>query len=376
MDFFKSFKTKRDSNADNYKRGTVDTDKSSATNIEFNYESICPYVDHGPFLTDGFHESTFELKDFLKKWNKHYSKGLKDDEELIISQISGINGMKKLLSSLPHITDAAVPKKSKWSKLSNVEPAKDITINELYWCTDIVLFRYLRSYDYKVESAFKMLLKTLTWRRMRTPSDITPDTVKPSLVNGMLYRKGYDFRGSPLIYFRPYNETPVDPEIHILGIYYTIERATQTIRLSEGNDKVYAIIDLKDWSLSRIPSMELLIETVRALSDHYSDVLDEVIIVDSPMFINTVLQMVKCVLHQSTSNKILLKQRGDSLNQYLRQRIPLPFLEETLGGNCHLRFNADIYWDVEQSQFKEYQDRRKKWIDSNRASFFEGKETL
>lgn len=369
MDFFKSFKIKRDFNTGGHRRGSIDTDDQPSNVSKVDYEFICPYVNHGPLLTDDFYEAAFELSDFLKKWNSHYSRGLQNNEAFLISQINGINGMKKLLNSLPRVADAAVPQKSQWYKLSNIEPAKDITIKEWHWCTDVVLFRYLRSYDYKVDVAFKMLLKTLAWRRMRNPSGITPDQVKPSLVNGMLYRRGYDFKGSPLIYFRPYNETPVDPEIHVLGIYYTIERATQTVLLSEGNDKVYAIIDLKDWSLSRIPSMELLIETVRALSEHFSDVLDEIIVVDSPMFINTVLQMVKCVLHPSTSNKISLKQRGESLNRYLKSRIPSSFLEITLGGSCDPSFNSDLYWDVEKSQFEEYQNKRTRWTDSNKDHF-------
>lgn len=317
----------------------------------------------GPALSSEYQSNEIDFYGFLVKWDGHYSL----EGETPDSVIQKVKALKEMVWALPMYSEENQRNDGgpKWYKLWDVSSATDIKISELYWCSDIVLFRYLRSYKYNVNMAFQMLTKTIAWRRLRGIDSISPDTVGRSNKEGMLYRKGYDNTGRPVIYFRPLNEVDTDRENQVLLMFYTMERTMHTALLDHGNDKVFVIIDLKGWSLSKLPTMETVIDTVRAFSEHFTDVLQEVLIVDPPMLMDPLLQMVKAVLDTSTSKKIIIKQRGSKLEAYLKSRIHVNYVEESMGGNNKTEYDHSVYWENEKNEFLRQQQRRTYWIQQN-----------
>lgn len=321
----------------------------------------------GPALSLEYQSNEIDLYDFLLKWDGHYTL----ENENVDAVMDKVKELKELVWSMPMFKGGSAKSdvSRKWYKLWNVDPVTDIAISEIYWCTDIVLFRYLRSYKYDVKVAFHMLKKTLAWRRFRNVDSISPDVVGPANAGGMLYRKGYDNSARPIVYFRPQQEVDTDRDSQQLLLYFTLERATQTVLLDHGNDKVFVILDLNGWSLGKIPTLEIVIDTVRALSEHYTDVLHEVLIVDPPMLMDPVLQMIKAVLDSSTAKKIVVKPRGPKLEAYLKGRININYLEESMGGNNKTDYDHSAYWENEKREFLRYHQRKAEWIGKNEAEW-------
>lgn len=80
---------------------------------------------------------------------------------------------------------------------------KWLTWEEIYWLqNDLVLLRYLRSYNWDQDVASKQLLQTVWWRRHRKPQLLMPEEVMETAQRGSVYRKGFDVHGRPIIYFR------------------------------------------------------------------------------------------------------------------------------------------------------------------------------
>ncbi|XP_953199.1 uncharacterized protein TA08980 [Theileria annulata] len=357
MDFIKTLKKKTEAKIADIKSDFSNSSSLPKCKPDFDYKSLNISTDIGPQITEYFYDMDFDLRDYLKKYNLIYPCTESQSPSFVDLQFDSLNTMRKLLLDMPVVETVAEATKTKKSKLHSHQPVKEVTLDELYYCNDLVLFRFLRTFDYKPEKSLHAILKTLSWRRTRDPLRIKPEVVHPVLYKNLLYRRGYDYYASPILYFRPINETEASLELHVLGLYYVLERALQTCLVSQGNDKVYVIVDLKDWSLSRLPPMELVIETARALVDHYTETIDEIIFIDPPPLIDPVYQMVKCVIPASTTKKLLFKSRGPKLFDYLRSRIPLCFLEKSLGGECEPEMDFKDYWKVEEAEFTYFQRR-------------------
>ncbi|ORM40665.1 Phosphatidylinositol transfer protein PDR16 [Babesia sp. Xinjiang] len=359
MDFIKLFKRKPDSSEEQCAVDSVDP-------IDIGSLGLVEGI--GPPLKPDYRSLKISLPEFLSKWKTFYPL-----EENVDSVIKKVEELKHLLWSMPMYksenSDASQGRK--WYKLWNVDPVEDIKITELEWCTDLLLFRYLRSYRYKVAQAFVMLRKTLAWRRFKKLDSINLKNVGVSNANGMVYRKGYDKSGRPILYYRPRDEVDFDRDNQALLIFFTLEQATQTLLLSRGNDKIVVIVDLIGWSMSKIPTLELVIDTVRACSEHYTDLMHEVIILDPPMLMDPLMQMIKAVLDSSTAKKIVMKQRGPKLVEYLKNKIDNSQIEESMGGANKSRYNHEVYWTNESKEALQCQQRAENWVKEHEAKWLE-----
>ncbi|CDR95310.1 hypothetical protein, conserved [Babesia bigemina] len=361
MDFMKMFK------------------KSSDTSADASFEEYANPIDLqslglveglGPSLTPDFDRVGLTMRQFVEKWKTLYPL-----TESVDSVLEKLAELKQLVWSLPEcIGDGGdIAQGRKWYKLWNVDPVNDVKISELYWCNDILLFRYLRSFKFKVQQAFTMLRKTLAWRRFKKIDYINTDDVALSNTGGMVYRKGYDKSGKPVVYYRPCNEVDFDRERQVLLLFFMLELAMYSCLLAEGNDKVVLIVDLAKWSISKMPSLELVIDTVRASSDHYPGVVHDIIIIDPPMLMDPLMQMIKAVVDQQTAKKIVMKHRGAKLEAYLKNKIDVSQVEESMGGANRTHYDHDLYWPGETKAAIEIHERRNEWIKANEKQWLESK---
>ncbi|GIX64315.1 CRAL/TRIO domain-containing protein [Babesia caballi] len=358
MDFMKLFRRKSDSE-----------ELSSFEIVDPVDLSPLKLVDGmGPPPTPSYQENCISLRDFLAKWKKWYPLELDVD-----SVITKVHELKELLWSMPMLTTENPDDDHgrKWYKLWNVDPVEQVKLSELYWCTDIVLFRYLRSYKFKVQQAFHMIRKTLAWRRFKKLDSLDPDFLGSSNAGGMVYRKGYDKSGRPLLYYRPRDEVDYDREKQVCLIFFGIERALESQLLMHGNDKVVVFVDLVGWSLSKMPTVELVIDTIRALAEHYTDVVNEVVIVDAPLLFDPLMQMIKAVIDSSTAKKVIIKSRGPKLEKHLFRFADPDQIEVSMGGDNRVEYDHDTYWPYETKLALEAKERRDKWMKEHEAEWLE-----
>ncbi|GBE61485.1 CRAL TRIO domain-containing protein, putative [Babesia ovata] len=361
MDFMKMFKKGSDPAGDGLLEECVNP---------INLESLGLVEGIGPALTPDFDDVGLSMREYIEKWKTLYPL-----TESVDSVLEKLKELKKLVWSLPVcVGDGGdIAQGRKWYKLWNVDPVNDVKISELYWCNDINLFRYLRSFKFKVQQAFTMLRRTLAWRRFKKIDDINTDNVAISNTGGMVYRKGYDKSGKPVVYYRPSNEVDFDRERQVLLLFFMLELAMFTCLFAEGNDKVVLIVDLAKWSISKMPSLELVIDTVRASSDHYPGVVHDIIIIDPPMLMDPLMQMIKAVVDQQTAKKIVMKHRGSKLEAFLKNKIDVSQVEESMGGANKTHYDHDLYWPGETKAAIEIHERRNKWIAAHEKEWLESK---
>ncbi|GFE54736.1 CRAL TRIO domain-containing, putative [Babesia ovis] len=338
----------------------ADSSFDSVETIDVNSLGLVEGV--GPSLLPDFYNSGITLKEFITKWRAIYP--LEEETDTILNKVEEL---KQMLWKLPKYTGESGDNAHgrKWYKLWNVDPVEDVKLHELQWCHDLVLFRYLRSYEFKVPQAFLMLKKTLAWRRFKKMDAVDISAIGVSNTKGMVYRKGYDKVGRPIVYYRPKDEVDYDRDNQVLLIFFSLELSMQTLFLERGNDKVIIIIDLGDWSISKMPTLELVIDTVRALSEHYTDVMHEVIIIDGPMLVDPLMQMIKAVLDSSTAKKITMKHRGPKLEQHLKNRMDDSQIEESMGGTNMTKYDHELYWKHETEQARLYKQRIDDWCQQH-----------
>nr|BAN65799.1 conserved hypothetical protein [Babesia bovis] len=220
-----------------------------------------------------------------------------------------------------------------------------------------------------------MIKKTLPWRRYKKVETADPDLIGRSNTNGMVYRKGYDKVGRPFVYFRPKDESDHNRDNQVMLIFLGLELSTQTALWSQGNDKVIIIIDLNDWSLSYMPTIELIIDTVRALSEHYTDVMHEIIIIDAPLLMDPLMQMIKAVLDTSTAKKINMKHRGSQFEAMMKERMDPSQLEVSMGGENNTLYDHKLYWKHESEQARIYRERIEEWVKLNEPEWIKKHES-
>lgn len=238
-----------------------------------------------------------------------------------------------------------------------------LSLEEVVWCNELVVVRYLRSYQWNEELALSNIKKTLWWRRMRRPEDISPKDVSEQFERGKIYRKGFDWFGNPVVYFRLKNETTTDPREMVSCMIYTLERAMQSIPLTVGAERVTFVLDFDGWSPSQVPPMEVSSEVIHIMTDHYTSVLEAAFIVDAPSFFEPLWKVAKMIVHPETAAKVFFVSSSspDDLAM-IKEHIPVASLEKWVGGeDCH-EYDHKTYWQQEEIQYIEFKMNRRRLV--------------
>ncbi|PFH34548.1 CRAL/TRIO domain-containing protein [Besnoitia besnoiti] len=245
-----------------------------------------------------------------------------------------------------------------------------LTWDELVWLDDdLLLSRYLRSYNWDQAEAQKQLLKTLSWRRVRKPHCIPPEEVVGTAQKGSIYRKGFDSRGRAIIYFKPGRDSGTSSNSSQQYILYTVERAMQSLDRLSGRDQLVFLLDFNGWGLSQLPKTEVSREIVSILNDHYTDVLAEAYIVNAPSYFDAIWRLVSLMVHPDTAKKVQFLHTSNAKDlARLREAIPPVYLETCVGGDCAFDYDHVAYWEEERRQFCEVMQAREKQLAALQAS--------
>ncbi|OEH75072.1 cral trio domain-containing protein [Cyclospora cayetanensis] len=302
--------------------------------------------------------------------------------ELTEEQLAKIKALRASVDALPIVTDLTetpqIQKEKSWlsglfsrssSSISKGEVTA-LTWEEVLWlANDMVLCRYLRSYSWDDVHARQQLLRTVWWRRHRKPHCISPEEVKGTAARGSVYRKGFDKRGHPIVYFKPGREPAQSTKAAQDYTLYTMERAMQSVDKSSGRDQLVFLVDFSGFSITQVPSMDLSKEVVGILNDHYTDILAKAYMLDAPSYFDSVWRFVKIMLHPLTASKVEFIQTSNKQQlSKLLEHVPAEFLEESLGGTCEVSYDHDRYWEAEDKYHAEIKRHMEQEIQKMRSS--------
>ncbi len=247
--------------------------------------------------------------------------------------------------------------------------------DELQFCNDRCLTRYLTATHWDIHSATTRLLDTLKWRREFRPDQMDDLNLKEQLQSGKVYLNGFDKFGHPIVHMvlsRKGNSN------HEQGLRYSIYLIEQAFKIApKGIDKVCLIIDFRDM-VSQVP-MHITKKWISILSTHYPERLAHAFMVNPAWYVWMCFKIVGYLIDPATKTKIhfadtnKMRQSGFSNSDEtlstelipndpsmekgnrpegfgswidLRHYIPSHMLESRLEGSFQFDFDKDVYWSV------------------------------
>ncbi|XP_047169899.1 patellin-4-like [Vigna umbellata] len=215
--------------------------------------------------------------------------------------------------------------------------------------TDVVLRKFLKAKDYKVNEAFDMLQKTLVWRRENNIDGITEEDLGPESANaGFLCSR--DREGRPVCYQvcgvfkdrRIYKKTFGSHnrcDRYLRWKIQLIEKAVKKLTFREGGvDSVIQVFDLKNTPMQGTKELNSLSKKALILfQNYYPEIIHKNIIVYAPFWFYTSQVLFSRFMNQRNKKKFILA-RPQKVTQTLHKFIAPEHLPCEYGG---LRRNND-----------------------------------
>lgn len=210
------------------------------------------------------------------------------------------------------------------------------------YCSDASISRHLRSRNWNVKKATKMLKETLKWRLKYRPEEIRWEDVATEAETGKIYRSNYfDKYGRPVLVMRPSCQNSKSIEGQIKYLVYCMENAI--INLPAEQEQMVWLIDFHGFNLSNI-SVKLTRETAHVLQDHYPERLGVAILYNPPKFFEPFYTMVKPFLEPKTYRKVKFVYSDDRNTQKIMDELfDMEQLECTFGGKSNVGFEINKY---------------------------------
>eukprot|EP00026_Physarum_polycephalum_P008668 Phypoly_transcript_08762.p1 GENE.Phypoly_transcript_08762~~Phypoly_transcript_08762.p1 ORF type:complete len:322 (+),score=44.07 Phypoly_transcript_08762:247-1212(+) len=232
----------------------------------------------------------------------------------------------------------------KASKYCTTDEAKE-------WCNDMCLLRYLRARDYHVKKAKKLLKGTIEWRfqEMR-PHDIKIEDIEPIARLGVVYTNGFDKKGRPIIYGRPYKEAKPSKEItsdmKFRNLLYWLEQGFTNMDQSKGVETFCLITDYKDYSRKHM-DMKTNMNVMHALLNHAPERMGITFFLDPPFLFWMGWKMISPFLNEVTLAKVRFVysevKDGKRTVPAMLEYIDAEQLEAEFGGTCPKVWDYDSY---------------------------------
>ncbi|KAF1876635.1 hypothetical protein Lal_00030048 [Lupinus albus] len=211
---------------------------------------------------------------------------------------------------------------------------------------DVILLKFLRARDFRVNEAHIMLLNCLTWRKEFVAETILEEDLGFKELEGIIaYMQGYDREGHPVCY-NAYGMFK-DKEMHerIFGDeeklkkflrwrIQVLERGIKLLNFKPGGiNSLIQVTDLKD-----MPRRELRVASKHILSlfqDNYPEMVALKIFINVPWYFSMLYSMFTPFLTQRTKSKFVISKEGnaaETLYKFIRpEDIPVQY-----GGLNHL----------------------------------------
>ncbi|XP_049371830.1 patellin-4 [Solanum verrucosum] len=209
--------------------------------------------------------------------------------------------------------------------------------------TNVVLLKFLRARDYKVNESFKMLKKTLQWRKDFNIQSILEEDLGSDLAPAA-YMSGVDNQGHPICYNifgvlddeEIYNKTFGTEEKRNQFLRWRVqlmEKGIQQLDFKAGG--VSSLLQINDLKNSPGPSKkEVRVATKQAvdlLQDNYPEFVAKNIFINVPFWYYAVHSLLSPFLTQRTKSKFVFA-RPAKVTETLLKYIPIHEIPIQYGG--------------------------------------------
>ncbi|PHT55546.1 Patellin-4 [Capsicum baccatum] len=227
--------------------------------------------------------------------------------------------------------------------------------------TNVVLLKFLRARDYKVNESFEMLKKTLQWRRDFKIQSILEEDLGSDLAPAA-YMNGIDNQGHPICYNifgvlddeELYNKTFGTEEKRNQFLRWRVqlmEKGIQQLDFKAGG--VSSLLQINDLKNSPGPSKkEVRVATKQAvdlLQDNYPEFVAKNIFINVPFWYYAVHSLLSPFLTQRTKSKFVFA-RPAKVTETLLKYIPIHEIPIQYGG---LKRENDLEFSVSDCKASE-----------------------
>ncbi|GAA0144660.1 hypothetical protein LIER_05048 [Lithospermum erythrorhizon] len=205
---------------------------------------------------------------------------------------------------------------------------------------DVILLKFLRARDFKVNDALTMLVKCLAWRKeFEADKLLEEDLGFKELGEVVAYMHGYDKDGHPVCY----NAYGIFKDKEMYDKYFgdedklkkflrwrvqVLENGIKLLHFKPGGvNSIIQITDLKD-----MPKRELRVASNHILSlfqDNYPEMVAQKIFINVPWYFSMLYSMVSPFLTQRTKSKFVISKEGnaaETLYKFVRpEYIPVQY---------------------------------------------------
>lgn len=236
--------------------------------------------------------------------------------------------------------------------------ASPLTGFEVNWIMDDAnLERFLQAREWHVAKAFGLLMETVKFRRECRPERVKPKEVMQANQAGIMYRRGYDKKGHPILYMRPgQNKLDADPDSSIKLLVYMLERAVQSMKRQEGVNGITFIVDYNGYTNANQPPLAVALRFVDIFQNFYPERLAAAFVIDTPWYFSTFWNCLVPFLPNRTTSKIHYCSTSDSKSlDPLFDQVPVECIESWIpGGKATDVYDHGTYWAAEAKQFETY----------------------
>ncbi|KAK9461797.1 CRAL-TRIO domain-containing protein [Lipomyces oligophaga] len=222
------------------------------------------------------------------------------------------------------------------SDSSNKEKAP-LDDEEQAWITRECLLRYLRATKWKLADAQKRVLGSLVWRREYGVRDLTPDYISPENESGKQLILGFDFDSRPCLYLYSSRQNTEKSNRQIQHLVFSLERVIDF--MPSGQESLALLIDFKDSTNSKNPSVSQGRQVLHILQTHYPERLGKALVINIPWFVSQFLRIIYPFIDPLTREKLVF---SEPIDKY----VPNEQLDTVFGGSSDFQYDHSKYWNA------------------------------
>ncbi|KVI11213.1 patellin-6-like [Cynara cardunculus var. scolymus] len=206
--------------------------------------------------------------------------------------------------------------------------------------SDVVLLKFLRAREFRVQDSFNMLLKCLSWRQDFGADSIVEEDLGFKELEGVVaYMNGFDREGHPVCYnaYGMFKNQEMydrffgdDEKLHkfLRWRVQVLERGIKMLHFKPGGiNSIIQVTDLKD-----MPKRELRVASNHILSlfqDNYPEMVACKIFINTPWYFSMLYSILSPFMTQRTKSKFVISKEGnvaETLYKYIRpEDIPIQY---------------------------------------------------
>ncbi|KAL9247640.1 hypothetical protein vseg_021053 [Gypsophila vaccaria] len=242
-------------------------------------------------------------------------------------------------------------------KIDEVRSAVSPLSDKLYrYCSDASISRYLRTQNWNVQKATKMLRESLKWRSDYKPDEILWEDVVTEAETGKICRStSVDRNGRPVLVMHPCRQNSSNVAGQMKYLVYCIENAI--LNMPPDEEEMIWLVDFWNFRLSNI-SMGVTKELAHIVQNYYPQRLGVAILYNPPWIFEQFYKMVKPFLEARIRDRVKFVYSSDNTMKIMEDLFDMDQFESGLGEKAEDSFDINVY----AQRMKEDDEKRRSII--------------